>query len=372
VSDPNATFLGCISGTSVDGLDIAAIRVHGDTIDVLGGTTYALPEDLEHDLLNLHTPGSDGVDAVGAADLRLGQFIGDSINEFVAQAEIGKADIRAIGSHGQTIRHRPSVNQANAGFTVQIGDPNQITERTGIMTVADFRRRDMAANGQGAPLVPPFHQALFEHTGDAPVILNLGGIGNVSILEHGEQGLLGFDTGPGNALMDAWFQRHQGGRYDANGDWARSGTPNTSLLDELLDDAYFVLAPPKSTGREYFTLAWLEQFAVKAKLAPVDVQATLAELTAASVADALTRWAHGTSNVIVCGGGRRNGYLIERIADRADAPVSSSEDWGVDGDSIEAAAFAWLAHQTLNGLPGNAPGVTGADGPRILGAVYPA
>lgn len=362
-------YLGCISGTSVDGLDVAAISVNNSQISILDGTTYPLPEDLRDQLLQLNTPGADGIDEVGAIDVLLGRFIGQSMQQFLADYAINKHLVKGIGSHGQTIRHRPPGSATGAPFTLQIGDPNQISERTGILTVADFRRRDMAAGGQGAPLVPPFHQALFAKSGAAPVVVNIGGISNISIL--GRE-LRGFDTGPGNALMDAWCARHQHNAYDDDGKWGRSGTCNAELLLAMQRDDFFAIEPPKSTGREYFTLDWLDRFAEVSGLEAADIQATLAELTACSITDAIARWAPGTTNLIVCGGGRLNSHLMQCITHHARYEVTVSEHWHVDGDCLEAAAFAWLAHQTINGLPGNAPLVTGAGGERVLGALYPA
>jgi len=360
-------FLGCISGTSVDGLDVAAITVDSHTIAILHGKTYSLPDELRTALLKLHTPGGDGIDEVGTADLRLGRFIGDTLLRFIDEHGINKSQVKAIGSHGQTIRHRPPHATQSAPFTVQIGDPNQIVETTGISTAADFRRRDMAAGGQGAPLVPPFHQALFASTGESPVVVNIGGISNVSIL-GGD--LRGFDTGPGNALMDAWCSQHLHKAYDEAGTWARSGTCGHDLLRAMENDPFFQTEPPKSTGREYFNLDWLAGFGPMPELRPNDVQATLAELTASSIAHASARWAPNISNLIVCGGGRLNGFLMQRIEHHVSCPVTASEHWNVDGDSLEAAAFAWLAARTFNGLSGNAPLVTGAAGERILGAIY--
>jgi anhydro-N-acetylmuramic acid kinase len=277
------------------------------------------------------------------------------------------SDITAIGSHGQTVRHRPD---AAHPFTWQIGDPNRIAEITGIDTVADFRRRDMAARGQGAPLVPPFHEALFRVANETRVVLNVGGISNVTVLPAAaDEPITGFDTGPGNCLMDAWCLAETGEAFDRDGQWARRGKPVEALLEALGRDPYFSRPPPKSTGREYFNLQWLEGSLAGAD--PADVQRSLLELTAASVVAAIGQWAENSERIIVCGGGRLNGLLMERLSSLSSIPVETSEMHGFDGDAMEAAAFAWLAARHLDGLPGNAPAVTGADGPRVLGSLYP-
>ena len=275
------------------------------------------------------------------------------------------SSVVAIGSHGQTVRHRP--DDANP-FTLQIGDPNQIAEVTGIRTVADFRRRDMAAGGQAAPLVPPFHEALFAESGTTRVVLNVGGISNITVLAP-QNPTRGFDTGPGNALMDAWYGKHQRGTFDRDGAWAAQGRCDTDLLAALMSDPYLSEPPPKSTGKEHYHLDWLSP--QLGKTTPVDVQRTLTEFTAASIAEAVERWAPGAQTLIACGGGRLNPVLMTALDDRLGAvAVVPCDDLGVDGDSLEAAAFAWLAMRRLAGLHGNAPAVTGARGERILGGIY--
>lgn len=367
-----ALFVGVISGTSVDGLDIALLSDEARP-RILHGETVALAPHLRESLLRLGQPGGDDLDLLGHADALLGDFIGCSVLAFLERLSIAPSKIAAIGSHGQTVRHRPT---ATPPFTLQIGDPNRIADLTGITTVADFRRRDVAAGGQGAPLVPPFHRALFAHDDRLHVVLNIGGIANITILSPGSsEATRGFDTGPGNCLMDAWALRHLGTRFDLNGDWSRTGRCHQGLLAGCLSDPYFALSPPKSTGREYFNLPWLEariQNARGGRLAsPPDVQATLLALTASSAADAINRWAPGVRAVTVCGGGRLNAALMQALDQRLDAEVQSSETRGVDGDSLEAAAFAWLAARCLKGEPGNEPAVTGARGFRVLGAIHP-
>lgn len=374
-------YVGSISGTSVDGLDLALLTVGSDARPAAADThteevrirfgpaaTVPFPAPLRAALLALGQPGADDLDRIGQADAELGRFIGEAINAFLAQHAVAAADVSAIGSHGQTIRHRPDLP---APFTWQIGDPNQIAEQTGITTVADFRRRDMAAGGQGAPLVPAFHEALFRRQDESRVIANIGGIANITHLcADPMRPVTGFDTGPGNALLDAWCAAHTGRPMDVDGTWARSGTLVNPLLEALLGEPYLAEPPPKSTGRESFNLAWLERYEPAAH-APEDVQRTLLEYTAISLIEAIARWAMPAERLVVCGGGRRNGFLMERLAELTSMPVEVSELLGYDGDAMEAAAFAWLASRRLAALPGNAPDVTGADGLRVLGAIYP-
>lgn len=367
-------FLGCISGTSVDGLDIALLEVHADDdLRVLHAETAKLPPTLQANLLQLGNPAQDDLELLGQCDSALGEFIGHALVEFLQRANTSAERITAIGSHGQTVRHRPPAPDQPITFTTQIGDPNRIVEITGITTVADFRRRDMAAGGHGAPLAPPFHQALFGSLQGNVAVLNLGGISNISVLGNPTRG---FDTGPGNCLMDSWTARHLQQPYDDKGQWAATGQVDEGLLQACLEDPYFSAAPPKSTGREYFNLAWLEAVVPVATKPAVDVQATLCALTAACNTDAIQHWAPDTSQLIVCGGGRLNSNLMHRLATprqgQSKLEVRPSEDFQVDGDSIEAAMFAWLAYRRLQQMPGNEPAVTGAEGYRVLGGVYPA
>lgn len=358
-------FLGAISGTSVDGLDLALIEIDNDQITIACAATMPLPAELVSELRSLANPAPGELDRMGYADAALGTFIGEAINTFIANNNVQPQSISAIGSHGQTIRHRPTGTDR---FTLQIGDPNRIAEITGITTVADFRRRDLAAGGQGAPLVPPFHKALFAGTTEETVALNIGGISNVSILTDPPTG---FDTGPGNCLMDEWVYRHLQVRYDDQGQWAASGQVDKALLERLLSDPYFRASPPKSTGREYFHADWLESH-LEGDTGPADVQATLAELTARCTIDALREHADQTQSIVVCGGGRLNNHLLSRMSALSGWQVLSSDALGVDGDAIEAAAFAWLAARTITGQAGNEPAVTGAAGYRVLGTIYPA
>lgn len=360
-------YVGVISGTSVDGLDLALLEID-QKIRFLRSETVSLENPLREQLLALGQPGADEIDRLGVADRQLGRAIGVAVNEFLAAAGIRPEAVAAVGSHGQTVRHRPD---GAAPFTMQIGDPNQITETTGITCIADFRRRDMAAGGQGAPLVPPFHGVLFRVVGEHRVILNIGGISNITVLPSDPgAAITGFDTGPGNGLMDAWITHCKQLPYDADGSWAAQGKCDTRLLDELLADPYLGRAPPKSTGREHYNLDWLMDRKRARSVPEVDVQATLLELTAVSICEAIKHWAPDSQRLLACGGGRNNGTLMSRLAALAPYPVEATDQYGVDGDGVEAGAFAWLAHQNLAGLPGNEPNVSGAKGRRILGAIY--
>lgn len=366
----SSLYLGLISGTSADGIDAALVSFDGDTPRLLHGLTHPWPEDLRQQILGVaQGEAVIDLDALGHLDVAMGHGFAEAALRVLGEAGIDAELVRAIGSHGQTLRHRPA---GRFPFTLQLGDPSVIAERCGVDVVADFRRADVAAGGQGAPLLPAMHAMLLGQSGEARVVLNLGGIANITCLDL-DGGVLGFDTGPANGLMDAWCARHRGEPFDRDGRFASEGRMDDALLRSLLDDPYFQLAPPKSTGREHFHLAWLERHLAGRSLAPADVQATLLELSARSVADAIARHAAGTRRVLVCGGGVHNRALMERLAARlAPMELQSTAVLGVDPDYLEAMAFAWLARQRLLGLPGNLPAVTGARGPRVLGAVYSA
>lgn len=358
-------FIGAISGTSVDGLDLALLECDDERLTIRNATTTPLPSDLAEALIALMQPAPDEIERLGNADTVLGHFIGQAINQFLTTLGLAASDISAIGSHGQTVRHRPDTA---APFTLQIGDPNQIAEVTGIRTVADFRRRDMAAGGQAAPLVPPFHEALFRDNAECRVVLNIGGISNITVLAPGCSPI-GFDTGPGNALMDAWIRDQRNEPFDRGASWAATGTVQASLLASLCSDPYLTQPPPKSTGKELYNLAWLTPQLSSEQ--PADVQRTLAEFTVVSIADAVARWAPDATRLLVCGGGRLNPLLMQGLSEHlTHMSVGVTDDVDVDGDGLEAAAFAWLAYQRLNHRPGNAPTVTGARGERLLGGVY--
>lgn len=360
----------------MDGLDLAAVEIGDQGVALIASETRELPKALRDALLQLGRTCAD-LDALGRADAEFGRFIGESINIFLKRESLPIETVRAIGSHGQTVRHRP---EGQHPFTLQIGDPNLIGEITGIATVADFRRRDMAAGGQGAPLAPLFHAAVFASSAESRAVLNIGGIGNVTALARKPSAgpaaggaasppPTGFDTGPGNALLDAWCEAQTGEAWDADGRWAATGEVHQGLLKSLLNDPYLRRTPPKSTGKEHYNLAWLKP-QLPPGLEPRHVQRTLLEFTARSIADALSRWAPSVRRILTCGGGRLNAALLCRLAALAQAPVETTDEHGWNGDAVEAAAFAWLAHQRLSLAPGNAPAVTGAWGDRVLGGVY--
>ena len=288
-------------------------------------------------------------------------------NELIASAGVQPSQVAAIGSHGQTVFHDPLL----LGTSLQLGNPSLISAHTRIDTVADFRRKDMSLGGHGAPLVPAFHEAIFGSRNEMRCAINIGGIANITVLPCDEKPVRGFDTGPGNGLMDEWAARHLRQRFDNNGAFAASGTLRQDLLEALLDDAYFSQSPPKSTGRGDFHLDWLEQrYPALSQLPPADVQRTLCELTARSIIDAIDAHAASTHRLIICGGGTKNTYLMQRLATLSGRPVGVSDDYGLASGWVEAAAFAWLAMRTINHLPGNLPAVTGASGPSILGGIF--
>lgn len=369
-SDAGQLYIGLISGTSADAIDAALVAL-APAPQLLHALSLPYPPRVRERLLELihDEDATIALDELGALDVEIGQAFAHAARTLLLQAGVDASRVRAIGSHGQTVRHRP---RQDVPYTLQLGDPNVIAEATGIATVADFRRRDVAAGGEGAPLVPAFHAAVLASASEVRVVLNLGGIANVTLLPpRGD--VAGFDTGPANALLDGWTQRHRGTTHDAGGAWAASGRCDPVLLDRLLADHYFARRPPKSTGREEFSLTWLD-LALRAHrgLEAADVAATLVELTARSVAQAVRATLPGAARVIACGGGVHNAYLMRRLASALGAtPLESSAVHGVDPDFCEAMAFAWLAQRTLAGLPGNLVQVTGAAGPRVLGAVWP-
>ena len=362
-------YIGLMSGTSVDGIDAALVSIPANgQLALLATHQHPFPTAVRDAIQALMQPGPNEVEREGELDVQLGQLLAEAAQALLAKSGVSKTSIRAIGSHGQTIRHRP---HASYPFTRQIGNPSVIAESTGITTVADFRARDLAAGGEGAPLVPAFHRWHFRKPGVSRVILNIGGIANVTWLPASESSaVLGFDTGPGNTLLDQWITRHRREPYDRDGAWAASGRVQNDLLAQLMADEYFIKAPPKSTGREHFNLAWLAQ-RLAGKVAPEDVQATLAEFTAASIAQGLKFLPEKIEEVFLCGGGSHNRDLLDRLrALLPGIPVSTTEALGMDPDWVEAAAFAWLAHQTLAGHAGNLPSVTGARHPVLLGGIY--
>lgn len=357
-------YLGLISGTSADGIDAALVRF-APRLEVLAARTFAYPDGLRARVLALARNRAEvTLDSLGHLDVEIGERFAAAASALLHGAGAPPGDVQAIGSHGQTVCHRPDGPQP---FSLQLGDPNVIAERTGIVTVADFRRADLAAGGQGAPLLPALHAAVLADTATPRAILNLGGIANLTLLVPGKP-VIGFDTGPANCLMDAWSLRQRGMPRDEGGAWAASGHVNAALLERWLADPYFAAPPPKSTGREVFNLDWLDAH-LPQPIAPADVQATLLQLTARSVADALRPYA--VHELYACGGGVHNDALMDALgAALPDTKTATTTALGLDPDFVEAVGFAWLARARLQGAPGNLPSVTGARGPRMLGAVY--
>lgn len=365
-------YIGLMSGTSMDAIDAVLVAADDIGFEVLHMHSARYDSDLDARLKRA-IANDASPDEVGRLDRRVGEAFAQCALELLKRAGVAAPSVSAIGSHGQTLRHAPDGEE---GFSLQIGDPNTIAERTGIPTVADFRRRDVAAGGQGAPLVPAFHAWAFGSEVEPRAIVNLGGIANISLLlppisdSSDSLPTTGFDTGPANTLLDNWCLKHRSLPYDADGQWARSGSLCQPLLDSFLADPYFDRRPPKSTGREYFNLPWLERH-LKGypDLPPADVQRTLLELTAHTVADALK--SAPTAKVFLCGGGCRNTFLLERLAAlMPEQALETTAQLGVAPEAVEGAAFAWLAKRAMEGLPGNAPASTGAQGPRVLGGIF--
>jgi anhydro-N-acetylmuramic acid kinase len=365
---------GLMSGTSIDAVDgtIAAFPAQsGERPGLLGFTSRPIPPELRRELNALQSPGPDELARAAIAANALSELYASVVSDLLVQTRLSPSAIAAIGAHGQTVRHRPDL-----GYTIQLLNPARLAERTAIAVVADLRSADVAAGGQGAPLVPGFHTAVFGQAGVRRAIVNLGGIANVSLIDPSGPAtrVHGFDTGPANTLMDLWCERHLGKAFDENGDWAAGGMPIPRLLQSMLSEPFFQKPPPRSTGRDLFNLEWLANHLTIAGCVaadPRDIQASLGELTAASVADACR--ALRAQEVWLCGGGVRNRWLMSRIAARlAGIPVSDTGELGIDPQAVEALAFAWLANRRLNELPGNLPDVTGAAGPRLLGAIWPA
>lgn len=355
-------YIGLMSGTSLDGVDAVIIQT-APAFKMIGAAAQDFPAALRQQLVDLCSPGENEIERMGIADIALGHFYAECVNSLLAKYKIPASSVSAIGCHGQTIRHRPGKD----GFSLQIGSADILSSRTSITVVNNFRNKDMALGGQGAPLVPAFHAAVFGQKNGTRVIINIGGMANISIL-NGSKISSGYDTGPGNILLDSWNMQHQRTPYDNDGSWGAKGLVNDALLTALLKDEYFSRLPPKSTGREYFNTDWLNQH-LHGDEKPVDVQATLVELTAMSIAsDALK---HHPNEVFVCGGGFRNSFLMTRLrAHLGDVECQGTDALGIHPDWVEACAFAWLAYARINQKPGNAPSVTGANAEAILGAVY--
>ncbi len=369
----SALYVGLMSGTSLDGVDAALVRFDDSSAPaVLAHHHLPMPPELGRSLLALNRSAVDELHQAALAANALARLYAQAVAALLATHGTTPRQVRAVGAHGQTVRHRPGEFDGT-GYTVQLLNGALLAELCGIDVVCDFRSRDLAAGGQGAPLVPAFHAAWFGRPGLAQAVLNLGGIANLSLL-HADGSVGGFDCGPGNMLLDLWCQRHRGEAYDADGAWARSGRVDPILLQQWLDEPFLHRPPPKSTGRDLFNAAWLEaSLAAGPPRAPVDVQATLAELSARAAADALRRHAGATQRLLVCGGGALNAHLMQRLAALLPGvALGSTADAGLPPMQVEAAAFAWLARAFVLREPGNRAEVTGARGPRVLGALYPA
>jgi anhydro-N-acetylmuramic acid kinase len=368
----NNSYIGLMSGTSLDGVDAVIVNFTQNQPQLIASYSHPIPPSLKEDLLTTINPEWRGsLESIGTLHQQLGELFADACTTLIEKSNINKKSIKAIGSHGQTLWHQP---EGTYPFSLQLGDANLIAERTNITTIADFRNRDIAAGGQGAPLVPAFHHEFFSSTSKNRVILNIGGIANITYLPAGineDRQVQGFDTGPGNGLIDAWIAAHKNMAYDKHGSWGKSGIIKADILAALLDDPYFSLISPKSTGKEYFNLAWLTTvIGNKVKHSnPEDIQATLTELTAISISNNI----ENGDELYICGGGLHNHYLIERLQQHLpNTVIASTEKLGIHPDWLEAMAFAWLAKQTIEGKYGNLPMATGAKGKRILGAIYQA
>jgi anhydro-N-acetylmuramic acid kinase len=365
-------FIGLMSGTSADGIDAALVDIGADSKTVLVATYHTpYPAEVLQDLTVLSEADQGEYPKLEELDRQLGVLFADAVNRLLQVSGIDKSEISAIGSHGHTVRHEPD---AADPFSLQIGMASVIAEQTGIVTVADFRTSDIAVGGQGAPLVPAFHQAAFSSRNTNRTICNIGGIANVTYLPADKsQPVLGFDTGPGNTLMDHWIKQQKDLDFDANGDWASQGERHDLLLNALMADAYFDQPPPKSTGKEHFNLHWVATIVetLSTEFKPIDVQATLAMLTATSIAKAISDFLSGTQEIYLCGGGCKNRHLVSLLKELCSPlPIDDTSALGVDPDWVEAVAFAWLAKQTLEGKPGNLPSVTGARSAVPLGKVF--
>ncbi|MCM5510284.1 MULTISPECIES: anhydro-N-acetylmuramic acid kinase [unclassified Vibrio] len=361
-------YIGIMSGTSLDGIDVALVEVSDGHIQLIDHADYPIPLAVKEQVLDICLGQQTNLKQVGTLDHQLGHLYADAVLALLEKTGHSKEQITAIGNHGQTVFHQPT---GDAPFTTQIGDANIIATRTGITTIADFRRKDMALGGQGAPLVPAFHQSLFQSNTSSIVVLNIGGIANISVLRP-DHPVIGYDTGPGNMLMDAWCHQHQGQPYDKDALFAQQGHVDTTLLNTLLQEPYLAQKAPKSTGRELFNLPWLEAILSNHNCSAEDVQRTLCEYTARTISSEVEKFSLGeTPQLLICGGGACNPLLMNRLKALLPAwSVDSTDSQGVDSQNMEAMAFAWLAYRRIHNLPSNLPEVTGASHPASLGVMY--
>ncbi|MGY0616723.1 anhydro-N-acetylmuramic acid kinase [Vibrio sp. FJH11] len=364
----NELYIGVMSGTSMDGVDTALVAIEGNQVELIAHDDYPMPKPLKQALLSVCTGQATNLKTIGELDHQLGHLFANAVLQLLEKSGYLAEQIRAIGNHGQTVFHQPTGDHP---FTTQLGDANIIAVKTGIDTVADFRRKDMALGGQGAPLVPAFHKSIFAMQDSTTVILNIGGIANISVL-HPQQPVIGYDTGPGNMLMDAWCEKHTAQGFDKDAQFALQGTVNQLLLNQLLQEPYLTKPAPKSTGRELFNIDWLQSHLTNHQICAEDVQRTLCEYSAITIANEVEQFTYGSSpQLLVCGGGARNPLLMQRIANLLPQwQVATTIERGVDGDYMEAMAFAWLAQRHIHGLPSNLPEVTGASRLASLGVMY--
>jgi len=373
-------FIGLMSGTSIDGIDVALVEFSGSSCQLIASLDYPIDSDIKLKLSNISSPKTtqdttfeNRIELMAEMDVIMGHLFADAVNAILAQEKLLPFEIIAIGSHGQTIRHRPSNKNP---FSLQIGDANIIAEKTGITTVADFRRMDIATGGQGAPLAPAFHNAILRSNQVDRIILNLGGIANITLLPKDKnQDVIGFDTGTANTLLDSWYKKHHPNSkhdFDKDSDFAKKGNINKALLQILISDLFFQLPHPKSTGREHFCLDWLLTQIKKAnqEIKPEDVQRTLVEFTTQTIADSIKTLNLSEYQILACGGGMHNQFLLDSLTKKLDIKVQKTNDVDVNGDYLEAMTFAWLAKQRLDHKPGNLPSVTGARLEKVLGAIY--
>ena len=364
-------YIGLMSGTSMDAIDTALVQFEGENPEIIAYRQFPIDTAIRSAIRKLD--GTSSLETICKYDGVMAKLFAEAVLKILDLAEIPASWVKAVGSHGQTVFHNPDAPYPSS---IQIGDPNIISEQTNITTITDFRRMDIASGGQGAPLAPSFHAHVFRKKGVHRVILNLGGIANITVLPANlEEPIAGFDTGPGNGLLDDWIAKHQKTAFDRDGQWAASGIVNETLLSSFLSDPYFALSPPKSTGRDNFHLPWVEKHlqAMEHKLRPVDVQATLLMLTVESIALVIEKGTPHSAEIAICGGGAHNIYLMKQLKKRLPQfRINSTTKLGIDPDAIEALTFAWLARQTVNQRPGNNPAVTGAKSEHILGGIYQA
>jgi len=363
---PKSGYIGLMSGTSADGVDACLAEFPGGSARLVGHVSHPFDTDLRRAILRVVDGAS--LSEASELDVRLADTYVTAVSRLLEATGRDRESIRAIGCHGQTVLHRP---EGPSPTSIQLGDPHRLAVHAGIDVVADFRRADLAAGGQGAPLAPAFHAAVFGSPRETRAVINIGGMSNMTVIPAGSRHITGFDTGPGNALLDGWIERHHGQRFDRHGEWATRGRIDAGLLESLLSDAYFARNPPKSTGREYFHLQWLDRaLAGVDAVAPEDVQATLTELTAVTIARAVRDHASAARRVLICGGGARNTQLMQRLAAHlGDRRLASTQTLGIAPEHVEAMAFAWLAQRRIRGLAGNRPEVTGAARSLVLGSL---